>query len=25
VQRLALAETCLNTESCPHKPAPKRR
>jgi (2Fe-2S) ferredoxin len=25
VQRLLLADTCLNTEVCPHKPAPKRK
>jgi (2Fe-2S) ferredoxin len=25
VERLRLADTCLNTESCPHKPMPKRK
>jgi (2Fe-2S) ferredoxin len=25
VERLRLADTCLNTESCPHKPIPKRK
>ena len=25
VQRLLLADTCLNSERCPHKPAPNRR
>jgi (2Fe-2S) ferredoxin len=23
VERLRLADTCLNTERCPHKPMPK--
>jgi (2Fe-2S) ferredoxin len=25
VERLLLADSCLNTERCPHRPAPKRR
>ncbi|MCU1223607.1 MAG: Sucraseferredoxin family protein [Edaphobacter sp.] len=25
VQRLRLPDTCLNTERCPHKPAPKQK
>ena len=25
VERLRLPDTCLNTERCPHKPAPKRK
>jgi (2Fe-2S) ferredoxin len=25
VERLKLADTCLNTESCPHKPMPKHK
>ena len=25
VERLRIPDTCLNTETCPHKPAPKRK
>jgi (2Fe-2S) ferredoxin len=25
VERLRLPSACLNTEHCPHKPAPKRK